>query len=353
MARIELVNVGKTFGGLRQTFSIQNLNLTIPNGKVMVILGPSGCGKTTILRLIAGLIKPDTGEVRYNGVDMAKVPPGERRIGMVFQSYALYPHLTSRTNILSYFFFRPKTPELDALAQAKFKRTSELMGVEIKHLLDRMPPTLSGGEKQRVALARCITRDPVVFLLDEPFSNLDQNLREKLRVNLKALLNQFQLTTVYVTHDQQEALILADLLAVMSRGKIEQVGTYEQVYHRPRNLFVAEFLNLDLHTPPMNRLEGHRVAPAFDGRIVGVRPADIVVSREPREDGVRGTLADKRLLTVKDLAILTIRVEGELIHAYASARALWSVGDEVWLSFTRYHVFDAKTGERLQTWPAE
>src|SRR5262249_19650520 len=178
-----------------------------------------------------------------------QVPPADRRIGMVFQNYALYPHMTSRRNVLAYFLFRKKTPEMDALARRKYERTSELMGVELEHLLDRHPPTLSGGEKQRVALGRCIPRDPAVFLLDEPFSNLDQALREKYRVNLKVLLRQFGITTVYVTHDHVEALILADRLAVMSRGRIEQIGTYQEIYERPRNAFVAGFLNRPAGSP--------------------------------------------------------------------------------------------------------
>ncbi|MFN2146056.1 MAG: ABC transporter ATP-binding protein, partial [Anaerolineales bacterium] len=167
------------------TFSLKDINLTIPDGKTMVILGPSGCGKTTLLRLIAGLLKPDSGRVLYNGVDLTDVAPRDRGIGMVFQSYALYPHLSAKENILTYFMFREKTPEMDQLAQEKFERTSQLMGVELKHLLGRMPANLSGGERQRVALARCITREPALFLLDEPFSNLDQKLREKEKVTKK------------------------------------------------------------------------------------------------------------------------------------------------------------------------
>ena len=259
MARIDLINVGKTLsdregvgsGGPRlavvpaivsaptgrgraSAFSIQNLDLTISDGETMVILGPSGCGKTTLLKMIAGLIPPDSGEIRYDGVNVKDVQPGERRVGMVFQNYALYPHLVSRTNVLSYFLFKKKTPAMAAVAVAKYQRTSELMGVELTDLLDRKPGTLSGGEKQRVALGRCITRNPAVFLLDEPFSNLDQGLREKYRVNLKILLKQFSISTVYVTHDHLEALILADRLAIMDRGRIEQVGTYAEIYGRPR-----------------------------------------------------------------------------------------------------------------------
>src|SRR5215468_6216389 len=243
-------------GGADATFRIEHLTLRVPDGQTMVVLGPSGCGKTTLLKIIAGLVPPDSGEVRYDDKDVREVSPGARRIGMVFQGYALYPHMTSRTNVLSYFLFRKKTPALDALRQAKYQRTSELMGVELEYLLDRKPTTLSGGERQRVALGRCITRDASVFLVDEPFANLDQALREKYRVNLKSLLRQFDITTVYVTHDHHEALILADLLAIMDRGRIVQIGAYADIYESPRNLFVAGFLNRHVGTPPLSVFDG-------------------------------------------------------------------------------------------------
>src|SRR5499426_2579025 len=300
MARLDLVNVCKGLkdrdGGAFASsfvpplphlasrsgsagFAIENLNLMVPDGKTMVILGPSGCGKTTLLKIIAGLIAPDSGDVRYNGVNVTEVAPGERRIGMVFQNYALYPHMVSKANVMSYFLFKKKTPELTALAQAKYQRTSELMGVELAHLLDRKPPTLSGGEKQRVALGRCITRDATLFLVDEPFANLDQALREKYRVNLKILLKQFNITTVYVTHDHHEALILADLIAVMDHGRIQQVGTPQQIYEEPRNLFVAGFLNLHMGGPPISVLPAsfvpeHRDAP---DAWVGVRTENVEI----------------------------------------------------------------------------
>src|SRR5262245_14770546 len=229
MARTDLSGVSKTLkeaSGVRgqagATFAIRDITLNVHDGQTMVVLGPSGCGKTTLLKLIAGLIAPEVGSVRYNGMDMKELPPGERRIGMVFQNYALYPHITTRWNILSYFLFRKKTPALNAEARARFERTSNLMGVELADLYDRKPTTLSGGEKQRVALGRCITRNAAVFLVDEPFANLDQALREKYRVNLKRLLREFDITTVYVTHDHHEALLLADVLAIMERGRIAQ-----------------------------------------------------------------------------------------------------------------------------------
>src|SRR6266478_5192030 len=304
MARIELINVCATLrGGERaasglpdgrgSTFSIRDLNLSVFDGETLVILGPSGCGKTTLLKIIAGLIAPDSGDVHYDGMSMNAVPPGSRRVGMVFQNYALYPHLTSRTNVLSYFLFRKKTPELGALAREKYQRTSELMGVELESLMDRRPTTLSGGEKQRVALGRCITRDPAVFLMDEPFSNLDQALREKYRVNLKTLLRQFNITTVYVTHDHYKALILADVLVIMNQGRIEQVGTYQEIYDEPSNAFVAGFLNRHAGTPPISFIDARHMAAGLKlgSARVGVRPEDIVVSREDRTGGIRGVIA--------------------------------------------------------------
>jgi len=375
MARIDLIKVGKTLrdrghprptpsltetpsdvvstantGRGGATFSIENLDLTVHDGETMVILGPSGCGKTTLLRIIAGLMAPDSGQVRYDGVDVTEVSPGNRRIGMVFQNYALYPHLDAKANVLSYFMFRKRTPELDALAKAKYQRTSELMGVELAYLLDRKPTTLSGGEKQRVALGRCITRDPVLFLLDEPFSNLDQALREKYRVNLKVLLKQFDITTVYVTHDHYEALILADRLAVMNRGRIEQMGTYQEIYEQPRNLFVAGFLNRHVGTPPINLFEG-RDAPRGHwpaNACVGVRPEDLGVAREGGADAIAGVVAGVVNLPMMNATILTIRAGGEReVHAQAPLVENFRAGERVWLTFNRYHVFDTVSGARI------
>jgi len=337
MATIELIDVCKTLkdGGRGSTFSIQNLSLTIRDGQTMVVLGPSGCGKTTLLKIIAGLIPPDSGEVRYDGVNVKDLTPGQRRLGMVFQNYALYPHFTSKTNVLSYFLFRKKTPELNALAAAKYQRTSELMGVELAHLLDRKPTTLSGGEKQRVALGRCITRDATLFLVDEPFANLDQALREKYRVNLKILLQQFDITTVYVTHDHHEAQILADLVAVMDRGTIEQIGTYESIYKHPRNLFVADFLSLHAGIPPISLLDARSLAGGERlGNVwVGIRPEDIEIATERGVESVRGTIAEQVSFSLKNTTLSVIRVGEHEIHAQTSSGGTHlRRGDEVWLT---------------------
>jgi multiple sugar transport system ATP-binding protein len=373
MARIDLIGVGKTLGersgavataagseasapstaGRAAAFAIEDVNLRIHEGETLVILGPSGCGKTTLLKLIAGLIAPDAGEVRYDGVNVKDVTPGERRIGMVFQNYALYPHLTSRTNVLSYFLFKKKTPEWEALKRAKYERTSELMGVELAHLLDRKPTTLSGGEKQRVAVGRCITRDPAVFLLDEPFSNLDQALREKYRLNLKLLLRQFNITTVYVTHDHYEALILADRLAIMGTGRIEQVGTYQEIYDRPRNLFVAGFLNRHVGAPSINLLDAESLP---DGSWpsttrVGVRPEDFRIVGERQPANLRGLVTGTLSLPMMNATILSLRVGEQEVHAEIPGANGASIGERVWLDIARYHLFDKKSGARLSSHP--
>jgi ABC-type sugar transport system ATPase subunit len=352
VARIDLVSVGKTLrdAGARASFAIEDLTLRVPDGKTMVVLGPSGCGKTTLLKIIAGLIPPDTGVVRYDDVDVADVRPGDRRIGMIFQSYALYPHMTSRTNVLAYFLFRKKTPELSALQREKYRRTSELMGVELAYLLDRKPTTLSGGEKQRVALGRCITRDARVFLVDEPFANLDQAMREKYRVNLKVLLRQFDITTVYVTHDHHEALILADLIAVMDRGRLEQVGTPQQIYDEPRNVFVAGFLNLHTGSPPISLLDTSSVpgiqAPA--GALVGIRPEDVEVTAAEGAGGLTGVVREILVMPPLDTRLLTVHLSGHDVHARVTDGGIQR-GDRVRLAFRRYHLFDKASGARLSS----
>jgi ABC-type sugar transport system ATPase subunit len=359
VAQIELRDVCKTLSepgtllsrGRAATCAVQDLTLRVPDGQTMVVLGPSGCGKTTLLKLIAGLLRPDSGEVRYDDVDVKDQAPSERRIGMVFQNYALYPHFISRANVLSYFLFRKKTPSLDVLARTKFERTSELMGVELAYLLDRKPTTLSGGEKQRVALGRCITRDASVFLVDEPFANLDQALREKYRVNLKRLLKQFKITTVYVTHDHHEALLLADVLAVMDRGRIEQVGTPQEIYDAPKNTFVAGFLNINTGAPPISLIDGRLM---LQGKTlaqtwVGVRPENVEMSDEPRADGLRGTIAEHLSLPPRNTTFLTIRIGEQEVHAQTAGNDGHRVGDPIWLTFHRYHVFDKASGIRLRS----
>src|SRR5215207_1329541 len=282
--------------------ALDDVDLTIPNGRTFVVIGPSGCGKSTLLRVIAGLTKNYSGQVLYDGEDVHSLEPKERRIGMVFQGYALYPNFDGQGN-LSFFF---KVNQIsDEKTRERIQYTSELMGIGFKDLLPRKPGTLSGGEKQRVAMARAIVRAPRLLLFDEPLSSLDAKLRVQTRIEIKRLLRRFSITTLYVTHDQVEAIALADEIVVMHAGRIEQVGTYQQLMNDPVNMFVAGFLGL----PPMNLFSGGfisgnkrvlddyliplpgRVFPLVqnDQRVtLGVRPEGVNVSAEATStNGIR------------------------------------------------------------------
>ncbi|MCD6518802.1 MAG: ABC transporter ATP-binding protein, partial [Anaerolineae bacterium] len=232
--------------------ALDGLNLTIRDGETMAIVGPSGCGKSTLLRIVAGLEEPDEGYVYFDGQVVNDVSPKDRRIGMVFQNYALYPNMKGEGNLA--FFFKVRRRPSEEM-QERIRITSQIMGIGFDKLLERKPGKLSGGEQQRVAIGRCIVRDPSIFLFDEPLSNLDAKLRASTRVEIKRLLHRFNITSIYVTHDQTEAITLGDRIAVMRAGKIEQVGTFQEIMENPVNAFVAGFLGL----PPMNLLYGWRV----------------------------------------------------------------------------------------------
>ena len=249
MASVKLVGVWKKFNGV---VAVKDMSLEVKDGEFMILLGPSGCGKTTTLRMIAGLEEPTKGQI-YIGdklvADPEKeifIPPKDRDIAMVFQSYALYPHMTVYDNIAFPLKLRkiPKN-EIDK----RVKEVAEMLG--LTELLNRKPRELSGGQRQRVALGRAIVRKPKVFLMDEPLSNLDAKLRVKMRAELKKLQRQLGVTTIYVTHDQVEAMTMGDRIAVINQGVLQQVGTPEEVYNNPKNTFVASFIG----TPPMNFMD--------------------------------------------------------------------------------------------------
>jgi len=237
----------------KRVTALDHVNLTIPDGQTFTILGPSGCGKSTLLRVVSGIETNYSGQVLYNGEDMQNVPPGERYIGMVFQSYALYPNFNNEGN-LSLFFKLHKIS--DEETRKRIEYTSELMGIDFKELLPRKPGTLSGGQKQRVAIARAIVRMPKLFLFDEPLSSLDAKLRVQTRTEINRLLHHFGITSLYVTHDQVEAIALANQIVVMHSGRIEQVGTYQELTETPVNTFVAGFLGL----PPMDLLSSGSIS---------------------------------------------------------------------------------------------
>ena len=252
---VEAVGLTKTFSG-RQRPAVDHVDLATEEGEYLVLLGPSGCGKTTLLRMIAGLEQPTDGEVRIGGDVVNGLPPRSRRIAMVFQSYALYPHKTVRQNI-EFPLKAEKMPTGKRHEKAEW--AAELLG--LVDLLDRRPRQLSGGERQRVALARALVRDPSVFLLDEPLSNLDAKLRATARDDLKDFHERVGTTTIYVTHDQVEAMGMGDRIVVMLDGQVRQVGPPQAVYERPADTFVATFLG----SPPMNLVPR-------DGVVVGFRP---------------------------------------------------------------------------------
>ncbi|SNZ12449.1 sorbitol ABC transporter ATP-binding protein /mannitol ABC transporter ATP-binding protein [Natronoarchaeum philippinense] len=270
-AAIHLNDITKRFDDL---VAVDDLDLTIRPGEFLVLLGPSGCGKSTTLRMIAGLEVPSEGSIEIGDREVTETLPQKRDLSMVFQSYALYPHKTVEGNLA---FPLGKLDLDDDEEERRIQRTAELL--EIDDLLDNKPGQLSGGQRQRVALGRTIVREPKAFLMDEPLSNLDAKLRVQTRSELRSLQQQLGTTTVYVTHDQEEAMSLADRIAVMNDGKLQQVGTPKEVYENPVNEFVAGFLG----EPAMNFLEPDQFdAPGqFDAaETVGVRPEDVEVAEE-------------------------------------------------------------------------
>lgn len=265
--KIEVRSIHKKFGRFP---ALHDVSLTVPSGKIVALLGPSGSGKTTLLRIIAGLEFADSGTVLFDGADVSAVPAGRRKVGFVFQHYALFRHLTVFRNITFGLDIRPR--RLRPTRAEAAARVAELLKlVQLEGLENRFPPQLSGGQRQRIALARALAVEPKVLLLDEPFGALDAKVRKDLRRWLREFHERVHITTLFVTHDQEEALELADEVVVLQGGIIQQVGTPEAVYHRPANDFVHAFLGTanEMHGP--------------DGQNL-VRPHDVTVSREPQSD---------------------------------------------------------------------
>jgi len=291
MTTVTVENVSRRFvideGKQKRITVLDNISFKVNSGDTLAILGPSGCGKTTLLRIIAGLDEPNTGRILYNELPLPSVPREERGIGMVFQSYALMPHWEAERTIGFFLSLRRRRQEVPE----RLKLVSKITGVGIEHLLARYPRNLSGGEKQRVAIARAFARDLKLMLLDEPFANLDAQLRSEARVELHRLLDEFPVTTIFVTHDQHDAAFLAKHLIVMQRGQIEQTGSYDTLHEDPDNLFVAQFIGV----PTINLFHGEIVDGQWQGRNFGgyappqylpdstlvtlaIRPANITLS---------------------------------------------------------------------------
>jgi ABC-type sugar transport system ATPase subunit len=345
--RVNLKGIYRHFGDF---VALNYIDLDIQPVEFFALLGPSGSGKTTTLRMIAGLDSPDAGSIEVDGVDVTFAPPGERDIAMVFQNYALYPHMTVGENI----GFPLK---MDKIAGAEIKtRVLAAAGtVHIDHLLDRRPGELSGGQQQRCALARAIIRKPKLFLLDEPLSNLDAQLRLQTRVELKKLQLSLNVTTIYVTHDQEEAMTLADRIAVFFDGEIKQIGTPTEVFNRPRTTQVAAFIG----SPPMNllpaTLQGRQltiegkamqlpVESSGNGEVtVGVRPSHIRIDA----DGMPAQLYLSENLG--ESYLLNLHLGENLVKMRVTDTQGFKDGDTVGISFDAdaLHLFDRETGLRI------
>ena len=306
MARVELKKLIKSFAAIEV---IKGINLTVESGEFCVFVGPSGCGKSTLLRIIAGLEEETSGEILIDGANVAPLEPVDRGIAMVFQSYALYPHLTVRENV-GFGLSLTKMPKAEI--NAKVETVAETL--QLTPLLERKPKALSGGQRQRVAIGRAIVRDPKVFLFDEPLSNLDAALRSKMRIELTDLHAKLGATMIYVTHDQVEAMTMADKIVVLNDGHIEQTGTPMELYNHPATPFVAGFIG----SPKMN-LYGGAIARQMGCETYGIRPEHITLGSEGLWEGrirhIERLGADTTLhLDVHGLGEMIVRTDGQIEH---------------------------------------
>ena len=348
MADVQLRGVAKQWGG---TVGVKPMSLDIADGEFLVLLGPSGCGKTTTMRMIAGLDEPSQGEVWIGGRCVNQLEPKDRDVAMVFQSYGLYPNLTVFDNIAFPLRMRRRPPaEISPAVHLAASR------VELMDFLQRRPKELSGGQRQRVALARAIVRQPAVFLMDEPLSNLDAKLRVGMRAHLKHLHHTLRTTTVYVTHDQIEAMTLADRVVVMSRAEVQQVGTPEAIYNDPANLFVAGFVG----APAMNLVEGRLEDGVFSAPgirlpgfgqhsrhalVLGLRAEDLLLSSKP-DAPIRGEVFSFEL--TGDATLLTLQAGTQRITAKAGKDQRAQIGQALGceVDAARCFLFDATTQQR-------
>ena len=320
---LELTNLGRHVDG---RWILRQLSLSVEEGECLALVGPSGCGKSTTLRLIAGLDQPTEGRIVLDGVDVTRTPPIDRKVGMVFQSYALFPHLSVGANLELGLKVRGISPA------DRLKRVQEVLQlVQLEDQVTKKPGLLSGGQRQRVALARALLRDPLVYLLDEPMSNLDAQLREDLRPQLRRLVLRDRKPVVYVTHDQHEAMAMADRIAVLNKGRIEQVASPKQLYQKPQTLFVAQFIG----RPQIN------VLPVSEGVIRAIRPECLAITPQGLRCRVqhREWLGSSQILTLEsDLGLLRM-----LTSADQSVPEALSVG---WAQQDEDR-FDSATGDRL------
>ena len=354
MAKVQLKNIAKSWG---DSVGVKSMSLDIADGEFLVLLGPSGCGKTTTMRMVAGLEDPSEGEIWIGDKCVNDLEPKDRDIAMVFQSYGLYPNMTVYENISFPLRIRgtPKA-EIDPAVITAAKK------VELMDFLDRRPKELSGGQRQRVALARAIVRQPSVFLMDEPLSNLDAKLRVSMRAHIKHLHHELGVTTIYVTHDQIEAMTLADRVVVMSKAEIQQIGTPKAIYNDPNNLFVAGFIG----SPAMNLVKGKLVKGTFEAQgtaysiripgfgqisqdhiVLGVRAEDMSVVA-PGDAQITGTVFSFELLG--DATTVTLKLGDEFITAKSGKSYRATIGErsDFAVKADRCYLFDGQTQSRMR-----
>lgn len=343
---VRLEGITKSFGNFT---AVNNLNVTIEDGTLAGLLGPSGCGKSTTLYMIAGLEKPTSGRIYFGDEDVTDLPPEKRGIGLVFQNYALYPHMTVRQNIM-FPLENAKVPKAEALKIAQ--EMADL--VQIGHLMDRKPGELSGGQQQRVAIARAIAKKPRVLLLDEPLSNLDARLRLETREEIRRIQQETGITTIFVTHDQEEAMSITDSIVLMKDGVLQQKEAPQEMYRKPANQFVASFMG----TPPMGfmngKVEGGKVligsltlghTEVKDGEvIVGIRPESWRLSES---EGVEATVTMVEVIGRDTL--MTVDIAGQKIRCLIDSDYEVKVSDVIKLTVKpqAIHLFDAASGHRL------
>ncbi|MBW4484645.1 MAG: ABC transporter ATP-binding protein [Tildeniella torsiva UHER 1998/13D] len=353
MAKLELQNLTKSYS--RDIVPVKQLNLEVEDNEFLTLVGPSGCGKSTILRLIAGLDQPTEGRVMIGDRDVSRLAPGDRNIAMVFQSYALYPHMTVRDNVASGLKMH-HLPAGDI--QKRVQEVSEVLGLD--PLLDRKPAKLSGGQRQRVALARALVRNPDVFLLDEPLSNLDALLREQVRADLKQIFADQKSPIVYVTHDQTEAMTLSTKVAVLNNGYLQQLGHPHDIYKTPANRFVASFIGSpQMNLIPLSRAGNNVALGDFNiplpigvqaaSVVLGIRPEHLRLPRDGNAHTVSGPVFLVENLGMHDL--VSLRVQGDpnlTLRALLPADAAWSKENlKLALPPEAIHWFDGETGQRL------
>ncbi|MDB5074988.1 MAG: Sugar transporter ATP-binding protein [Chloroflexi bacterium] len=359
MAELALASVTKTFG---EVVAVNDFSLTVHDHEFLVLLGPSGAGKTTTLRTVAGLEKPDSGKVSIDHKEVNALTPAERNVAFVFQFYALYPFMTAYDNMA---FPLKANPMPKAEIDKRVRDAARIL--QIEHLLKRKPGQLSGGEQQRVALGRAMVRRPQAYLMDEPLTNLDAKLRTSMRAELKHLQRDLGVTTLYVTHDQIEAMTMGDRIAVLKKGRLQQIGTPREIYESPLNISVASFVGHPMMALLRCRIagdalqiEGSNVSLSATGSllgavkratkqqvVLGLRSEDVTVHVSATPDAVPAEVYAVEPLG--DRCIYDLQVGGTLVRARTDPEFMLNQGDRVWISFDseRAHLFDAQTEERI------